>query len=263
MTNTEISDNNPEKELIMDKSISDDKTKKISNKKTTQNNKITPKNDKSTNSFDEISNKIFRDLISKKDSLFKEIKELERKKDELEFIDEGYGVQRYEIMYNKFILIGPKSDPLKISQEEDILSALKKIYNSEYKFISRDDNSGTHKKEQELWSLANIKKFDSDKYIKTGTSMANTLNIASEIDAYTISDKGTWLSFKNKNNLKILFEGGDELHNPYGIIAVNPEKFPHVEYKKSQKFIEWLITGEGKDVINRFTYNGEKLFHTN
>ena len=185
------------------------------------------------------------------------------KKDELEFIEEGYGVQRYEVMYNKFILVGPKSDPLKISQEEDILSALKKIYNSEYKFISRDDNSGTHKKEQELWSLANIKKFDSDKYIKTGTSMANTLNIASEIDAYTISDKGTWLSFKNKNNLKILFEGGDELHNPYGIIAVNPEKFPHVEYNKSQKFIEWLIAGEGKDVINRFKYNGEKLFHTN
>lgn len=184
------------------------------------------------------------------------------KKDELDFIKDGYGLQRYEVMYNKFILVGPKSDPLKLSSEDNVLSALKKIFNSEYKFISRDDNSGTHKKEQELWHLANIKKFNYNKYIKTGTSMANTLNIASELNAYTISDKGTWLSFRNKNNLKILFEGGDELHNPYGIIAVNPEKFPHVEYKKSQKFIEWLITGEGKDIIDKFKYNGEQLFYT-
>ena len=92
--------------------------------------------------------------------------------------------------------------------------------------------------------------------------MANTLNVASEMNAYTLSDKGTWISFKNKNNLKILFEGGSEMYNEYGVIAINPKKFPHVEYDKSKEFIEWLITGAGKDVINNFIYDGEKLFFT-
>tara|TARA_B100001758_G_C18302072_1_gene552958 strand:- start:31 stop:828 length:798 start_codon:yes stop_codon:yes gene_type:complete len=185
------------------------------------------------------------------------------KKDELKFVSDGFGVKRHELMYNNFIIVGPKDDPAKISQENDIKNIMKKISLSNQKFISRDDKSGTHIKENDLWKLANINLFDNRKYIKTGTSMANTLNVASEMNAYTLSDKGTWISFKNKNNLKILFEGGTEMHNEYGVIAINPKKFPHVEYDKSKEFIEWLITGAGKDVINNFTYNGEKLFFTN
>ena len=185
------------------------------------------------------------------------------KQDELKFVSEGYGVKRYELMFNNFIIVGPKDDPVNIMQETDIKKIMKKIALSNHKFISRDDNSGTHIKEKNLWKLANINSFDNFKYIRTGTSMANTLNVASEMNAYTLSDQGTWLSFNNKNSLKVLFKGGNEMHNEYGIIAINPKKFPHVEFEKSKEFIEWLITGAGKDIINNFTYNGEKLFFTN
>lgn len=180
--------------------------------------------------------------------------------DELLFIEEGYGIKRYELMYNDFVFVGPVDDPAKISKAKNIKDVMKIFLSPNFKFISRDDNSGTHKKELYLWRNYNLSIPQTSNYIKTGSGMANTLNIASEMQAYTLTDRGTWLSFPNKKNLKILFENDISLHNPYGIIAVNKKKFPHVEYEKSLEFINWLIYGNGRDLIKSFEINGEKLF---
>ena len=185
------------------------------------------------------------------------------KLDELKFVEDGYGVERYELMYNDFIFVGPRDDPAKISNAKNIKDVMKIINLSKFKFISRDDNSGTHKKELSLWKNNNLSLPDHKNYIRTGTGMANTLNIASEMQAYTFTDRGTWISFPNKKDLKILYENDESLHNPYGIIAVSPKKFPHVEYEKSLKFIEWLTQGKGKDLIKSFEIDGERLFFVN
>ena len=182
------------------------------------------------------------------------------KSDEILFVKEGYGVERIEFMYNDFVIVGPSDDPAKISDAKNIEEVMKIFHSNNFKFISRDDNSGTHKKELSLWKNNNLTLPNTNVYIKTGTGMANTLNIAAEMQAYTLTDRGTWISFLNKKNLIILFEKDITLNNPYGIIAVNPKKFPHVEYEKSKIFIDWLIEGNGKNLINNFTINGEKLF---
>ena len=165
-------------------------------------------------------------------------------------------------MYNDFIIVGPTSDPANISNKNDINDVMKQLANTKYKFISRDDNSGTHKKELKLWKIANLQVPKDNSYIKTGSSMANTINVATEMQAYLLTDRGTWISFKNKNDLSILFERNEALFNPYGIIAVNPKKFPHVEYEKSKIFINWLLEGEGKQLINNYTVNNQQLFFT-
>jgi len=139
---------------------------------------------------------------------------------------------------------------------------MKKLSSPSFKFISRDDNSGTHKKELSLWKMINIKAPQHASYIKTGSGMANTINIAAEMQGYVLTDRGTWISFTNKNDLTILFEGDSALFNPYGIIAVNPKKFPHVEYKKSQEFIDWLLFGTGNDLIKNYKIDGQQLFFT-
>ena len=139
---------------------------------------------------------------------------------------------------------------------------MKVLSKSTFKFISRDDNSGTHKKELLLWKNAKIPVPTDSSYIKTGSGMANTINIASEMKAYALTDRGTWISFINKKNLEILFENDQSLHNSYGVIAVNPEIFPHVEYKKSQIFIDWLLKGQGKELINNYIVEGQQLFFT-
>lgn len=185
------------------------------------------------------------------------------KLDEMKFVEEGYGVERFELMYNDFVIVGPSNDPAKIENASSLNEVMHILHSSESKFISRDDNSGTHKKELFLWKNANLVSLSSNSYIKTGSGMANTLNIAAEMQAYTLTDRGTWTTFANKKNLKILFDKDDTLYNPYGIIPINPIKFPHVEYKKSRKFIDWLISGNGKLLIKNFEVNEKKIFFIN
>jgi len=184
------------------------------------------------------------------------------KQDELKFVEEGYGVERFDLMYNDFIIVGPKNDPANIKDENEIADVMKKLSSPSFKFISRDDNSGTHKKELSLWKIIGIQSPDHSSYIKTGSGMANTINVAAEMQGYILTDRGTWISFTNKNDLAILFEGDSALFNPYGIIAVNPKKFPHVEYEKSQEFIDWLLVGTGNDLIKNYKINGQQLFFT-
>jgi len=184
------------------------------------------------------------------------------KQDELKFVEEGYGVERFDLMYNDFVIVGPKNDPANIKDENEITDVMKKLSSPSFKFISRDDNSGTHKKELSLWKIIGIQSPDHSSYIKTGSGMANTINVAAEMQGYILTDRGTWISFTNKNDLAILFEGDSALFNPYGIIAVNPKKFPHVEYEKSQEFIDWLLVGTGNDLIKNYKINGQQLFFT-
>lgn len=184
------------------------------------------------------------------------------KSDEIQFIKEGYGVERFDLMYNDFVIIGPKSDPAKIKKKNDIDSVMETLADPKYKFISRDDNSGTYKKEIALWSNRGSEIFNNPSYIKTGSGMASTINIASEMQAYTLTDRGTWISFTNKKNLAILFEGDEKLFNPYGVIVVNPKKFPHIEYEKSMLFINWLLQGNGYKLINDYKIKDQQLFFT-
>ena len=184
------------------------------------------------------------------------------KQDELKFVEEGYGVERFDLMYNDFVIVGPKNDPANIKDENEIAGVMKKLSSPSFKFISRDDNSGTHKKELSLWKIIGIQSPDHSSYIKTGSGMANTINVAAEMQGYVLTDRGTWISFTNKNDLTILFEGDSALFNPYGIIAVNPKKFPHVEFEKSQEFIDWLLEGTGNDLIKNYKIDGQQLFFT-
>jgi tungstate transport system substrate-binding protein len=184
------------------------------------------------------------------------------KVDELKFVQDGFGVERFELMYNDFVIVGPNHDPAKIKDKKNISEVMKTLSNPNYKFISRDDFSGTHKKELSLWLESEISVPSDSSYIKSGSGMASTINIASEMQSYTLTDRGTWIAFQNKNNLDILFENDKSLFNPYGVIAVSPKKFPHVEYEKSKRFIEWLLEGRGNNIISNYTIEGQKLFFT-
>ena len=164
-------------------------------------------------------------------------------------------------MYNNFVILGPRHDPAGLKKAQNIGDAMNLIKSSKSTFISRGDNSGTYKKELSFWKSANIKITKKDKwYLQNGLGMGATLNMASELNAYTLSDKGSWIAFKNKNNLSILFDKDKSLINIYSAIPVNPEKFPQTEYKKAMIFINWLIGTEGKSIINNFRLNGEQLF---
>ena len=181
--------------------------------------------------------------------------------DEIRFVNEGYGVERHEIMYNDFIIVGPANDPANISNVNSITKAMQNLSRGHAPFLSRDDDSGTHKKEQSLWKLAGITIKENDTwYLRNGLGMGITLNMASELNAYTLSDRGTWLSFKNKGNLEVLFEKDKLLINPYAVIAVNPKKFPDSEYNNSMLFVNWLKSETGKTTINNFKINGKQLF---
>lgn len=181
--------------------------------------------------------------------------------DEIKFINEGYGMERHEIMYNDFIIVGPANDPAGLKNINSITEAMQNLTLGHAPFLSRDDDSGTNKKEQSLWKLAGITIKESDEwYLRNGLGMGITLNMASEMNAYTLSDRGTWLSFKNKGNLAILFEKDKLLINPYAVIAVNPKKFPDSQYKNSMLFVNWLMSETGKATINNFKINGKQLF---
>ena len=182
------------------------------------------------------------------------------KKDEIKFVEEGLGIKRHDLMYNDFIIVGPKSDPANIKKLDNLKFTLENLSSGNYKFISREDDSGTHKKEKELWSKFNINFKEDSWYIKTGSGMSSTLNLASEMNAYTLTDRGSWITFKNKDFLQILFEGDENLFNPYGIIVLNPEKYPFVEFKKSNQFIDWLLSNKGKNLIENFKVANSQLF---
>jgi tungstate transport system substrate-binding protein len=181
---------------------------------------------------------------------------------EEKFVAEGYGVKRFEVMYNDFILVGPKSDPAGIGGSKDIVVALKKILQSRAAFASRGDNSGTHFAELELWKAAgiDIAREKGPWYRDTGSGMGPTLNIASGMNAYALADRGTWLSFKNRGNLAISVEGDKRLFNQYGVILVNKA---HVKKELGQRFIDWLISTEGQKAIADYTIDGQQLFFPN
>jgi tungstate transport system substrate-binding protein len=191
------------------------------------------------------------------------------KAQEEKFLAEGFGVKRFPVMYNDFIVIGPKSDPAGI-KGRDIETALKTIKTRQAPFISRGDKSGTHAAELSLWKAAgiDIEKDLSDKilgswYKAIGQGMGAALNTAGASAAYVLSDRGTWLNFKNKGDLAILVEGDKRLFNQYGVMLVNPAKHPSVKKELGQQFIDWLVSAEGQKTIADYKINGESLFFPN
>jgi tungstate transport system substrate-binding protein len=184
---------------------------------------------------------------------------------EEKFIAEGYGVKRFDLMYNDFIIVGPSADPAGISGTRDATAALKKIAKTKATFVSRGDDSGTHKKEKSLWKAAGIDpSAGSGKwYRETGSGMGATLNAAAGMEAYTLTDRATWISFKNKRDLKIEVEGDKKLFNQYGIILVNPKKYPHVKVAEGQAFIDWMLSKEGQSAIASYKLGGQQLFFPN
>jgi tungstate transport system substrate-binding protein len=187
------------------------------------------------------------------------------KSQEEKFVADGFGVKRHPVMYNDFILVGPKSDPAGIKGSKDIVAALKTIKDKGAAFISRGDRSGTHAAELNLWKVADID-IQKDKgpwYKEIGQGMGAALNTASAANAYVLADRGTWLSFKNRGELVIAVEGDKRLFNQYGVILVSPQKHANVKKEYGQQFIDWLISPEGQKAIAGYKINGEQLFYPN
>jgi len=183
---------------------------------------------------------------------------------EEKFLSEGFGVKRYPVMYNDFILVGPQSDPAGV-KGKDILTALKTIKDKAAPFISRGDRSGTNIAELSLWKIADID-IVKDKgawYREIGQGMGAALNMASAANAYVLSDRGTWLAFKNRGDLVIVVEGDKRLFNQYGVMLVNPAKHPTVKKELGQQFIDWLVSPEGQRAIAGYKINGQQLFYPN
>ena len=184
---------------------------------------------------------------------------------EEKFVAEGHGVQRFEVMYNDFLLVGPGSDPARVGGTRDIVAALQKIKAAQASFTSRGDKSGTHFAEVDLWKAAgtDISKEKGLWYRETGSGMGPTLNTASGMNAYALTDRGTWLSFKNRGDLVIAVEGDQRLFNQYGVMLVNPAKHPQVKKELGQAFVDWVISAEGQEAIADYKINGEQLFFPN
>ena len=187
------------------------------------------------------------------------------KKSELGFVDKGFGVKRHDVMYNDFILVGPKSDPANIKHTQNVVHAYKNIAASKSFFVSRGDDSGTHKKSLEIWQNVplDISTNSGGWYREAGSGMGATLNIANSMIGYTLSDRSSWLAFRNKGSLTILFEGDPSLLNQYGIIMVNPTRHKHVKSALASKFINWITGIAGQSAINRFRINGKQTFFAN
>jgi tungstate transport system substrate-binding protein len=185
--------------------------------------------------------------------------------DEEKFVADGWGVKRYPVMYNDFIIVGPGTDPAKIAGLKQAPEALKKIAEAKAPFASRADDSGTHKAELKLWNEAGVdpKASSGSWYLETGSGMGATLNTAVGKQAYALTDRGTWLAFANKDDFKILVEGDDKLFNQYGAILVNPAKHPNVKAKEGQAFIDWLVSPEGQAAIASYKIDGQQLFFPN
>ena len=184
------------------------------------------------------------------------------KKSEEDFILKGYGAYRKDLMYNDFVLVGPKSDPANLKGRSNIRSSLRRIYNQQVVFISRADNSGTHKKEIELWKKSGISvnSLKNSWYLETGSGMGTSLNIAVNKSAYILSDRATWISFSNKKNHEILVENEPLLYNQYGISLISKKRCKNVNTEDSEVFINWLLSKNGKEAINSYRVNGQQLF---
>lgn len=194
------------------------------------------------------------------DVVFVHAKALEEK-----FVAEGFGVKRFEVMYNDFVLVGPKADPAKVGDTKDIVAALQKVKAAAAPFASRGDKSGTHFAELQLWKAAG---FDMDKdkgpwYRDTGSGMGPTLNTAAGMNAYALTDRATWISFKNRGDLVISVEGDRRLFNQYGVMLVNPARHAHVKKDMGQAFVDWVISDEGQRAIAAYKIGGEQLFFPN
>jgi tungstate transport system substrate-binding protein len=181
------------------------------------------------------------------------------------FMAEGQGVKRFDVMYNDFVIVGPKSDPAHITGDKDVVGALRKIAAANAPFISRGDRSGTHEAELRLWKEAGIDVAASrgNWYREIGQGMGPALNMASALNAYLLSDRGTWLSFKNRGDLAVLTEGDKRLFNRYGVMLVNSQKHPNVNARDGQAFVDWLISPQGQDAIASYKVGSQQLFFPN
>lgn len=187
------------------------------------------------------------------------------KESEETFIAQGYGVERFDLMYNDFVIVGPESDPANIRGSKNIIDSLRKIVDTKSTFASRGDDSGTHKKELSLWKKLYVNTDDhlKDWYRETGAGMGATLNTATGMKAYVLTDRATWISFANKQDYTIHVQGDELLFNQYGVMMINPERHPHVKVQAAQTFIDWLLSLEGQDVIRSYRLDGQQLFFPN
>jgi len=187
------------------------------------------------------------------------------KPSELKFVKEGFGVSYKDVMYNDFVIIGPSSDPAGIKGITDVVHALDKIQKTKSLFVSRGDDSGTNKKELGLWQLAgvDVKTVSGSWYRETGSGMGATLNVALGMQAYTLTDRGTWISFKNKKDLVLLAQGDKRLFNPYGVILINKALHSHIKSDAGKAFIDWLTSAAGQIAIGSFSLDGKQLFFPN
>jgi len=181
------------------------------------------------------------------------------------FVADGFGVRRTDLMYNDFVIVGPKNDPADLRGMKDVTAALMQLSKAQSTFASRGDDSGTHKKEMRLWKETGVDptKASGQWYRETGSGMGATLNAAAGMGAYTMTDRATWIAFENKGDLEIVVQGDPRLFNQYGVILVNPKKFPHVKEKEGQAFIDWLLSDEGQKAIAAYKRDGQQLFFPN
>ena len=187
------------------------------------------------------------------------------KPSEEKFVAEGFGVTRFDVMYNDFIVVGPRTDPAGVQGLTDVAASLAQVAAKQVIFVSRGDDSGTHKLELSLWKAAgvDVSAASGTWYRAAGAGMGATLNTASGLDAYSLTDRGTWISFKNRGNLAILIAGDGRLFNQYGVMLVNPKKHPHVKTTDGQTFIDWLLSDKGQQAIAAFRIEGEQAFFPN
>jgi tungstate transport system substrate-binding protein len=187
------------------------------------------------------------------------------KPDELKFVEAGYGVERFDVMYNDFVIVGPASDPAKVGGMKDAAAALERIAEAKAPFASRGDDSGTDKKEKALWQATgvDIGAASGAWYRETGSGMGATLNAAVGMDAYALTDRGTWISFANKDDFEVLVEGDEDLFNQYGVIRVSPEHCPNVKTEAGQKFVDWVTGSDGQQAIAGYQLDGQQLFFPN
>ncbi len=181
------------------------------------------------------------------------------------FVAEGWGLARRDVMYNDFVIVGPKSDPARVAGGKDAVAALRRIAEARQPFASRGDRSGTHAAELRFWAQAGVDTAAAKGawYRETGSGMGPTLNVASAMNAYALTDRGTWISFRNRSELGIVVEGDPRLFNPYGVIVVNPARHPHVAVESAQRFADWIVSPAGQQAIADYKINGEALFFPN
>ena len=176
------------------------------------------------------------------------------------FVAEGFGIERRDVMYNDFIIVGPKADPSRVKATSDVVEGFRRIAAGTTPFISRSDKSGTHAAELRFWKDAGVDPKAWAGYKEAGAGMGPTLNMSAAIGGYTLADRGTWLSFKNRQDIEIVLAGDKRLFNPYGVMLVNPAKHPHVKKDSGMKFIDWITSREGQEAIAAYQINGEQLF---